>query len=225
MLGRLEFVPGARGRGAIEDLYGLRVLRVSTDPEGRLGGYRLSRAGAVLRRGRAVRILLPEEFSRWEMMKRFGLCPVDPTPFLHFCAPELAVEGLRRRDMDPGGATVALSGSRVDGAMARAAMRLCPRVRRLVIRAAGGEGLALRLWEEYGVPVLPPEEPAHLGLTFQPGGWGRGEDRLTLYGRKPNLCGGSVTLPTLRKEDRADISLLCALWEGGRLDAEGLKFT
>ena len=225
MLGRLEFLPGTRNQGAIEDLYGLKVLRVRTDPEGRLGGYRLNRAGAALRRGGAGRVLLPEGFSRWDMVKRFGLCPVDPAPFLHFCAPELAVEGLRRRDMDPAGATVALSGSRVDGAMARAAMRLCPRVRRLVIRGAGGAELALRLWEEYGIPVLPPEEPAHLGLNFQPGGYGTEEHSLTLYGPKPDLCGGGVSFPALKEGDRADLPLLCALWEGGRLDAEGLKFT
>ena len=225
MLGRLEFVSGSRPRGAVEDLYGLKVFHICTDPEGRLGGYRLNRAGAALRREGAGRILLPTGFARWDMMKRFGLRPVDPTPFLHACAPELAEEGLRRRDIDPAGATVALTGCRVDGAMARAAMRLCPRVRRLVIRAAGGEELALRLWEAYGIPVLPPEEPAHLGLNFQPGEYVTQEHSLTLYGSKPDLCGGRVSFPSLREEDREDLCLLCALWEGGRLDVGGLKFT
>ena len=225
MLGRLEFVSGERNRGGMEDLYGLRVLRMQTDPEGWLGERRLRRAGAALRRGGALRVLLPKSFCQWGILERFGLRGVDPTPFLHFCAPELAVQGLMRRDVDPAGATVALSGNRADGDMVRAAVRLCPRVRRLVIAAQGGERLALRLREEFGIPVLPPEQPAHVELNFHPG-TGRGDTRcLKLYGREPELDGGSITFSALKEGEKEDISLLCALWEGGKLDVEGLKFT
>ena len=225
MLGRLEFVSGERNRSGMEDLYGLSVLRMQTDPAGRLGKYRLSRAGATLRRSGVLRVLLPETFCQWEILTRFGLRSVDPTPFLHFCAPELAVQGLMRRDVDPIGATVAISGNRADGDMFRAAVRLCPRVRRLVIAVPGGERLALRLREEFGIPVLPPAQPAHLELNFHPGA-GRGDKRcLKLYGRRPELDGGSISFSALKEEEKGDISLLCALWEGGKLDVEGLKFT
>lgn len=225
MLGRLEFAPGSRSRGAVEDLYGMKVFHIQTDPAGRWGGYRLNRAGAALRRCGAGRVLLPKGFMGWDMLNRFGLRPVDPTPLLHACAPELAEERLRRRDIDPAGATVALAGNRADGAMARAAMGLCPRVRRLVIRAHGGEKLALHLWERYGIPILPPEEPAHLEVNLGPGGQTGQEPGLTLYGLNPDLGGGGISFPALNAEDREDIPLLCALWEGGRLDVGGLKFT
>jgi hypothetical protein len=225
MLGRLEFVRGEGNRSGIENLHGLNVLRVRADPEGRLGRYRLKRAGAALCRGGAVRVLLPREFTDWEILKRFGLRPVDPTPFLHFCAPKLAVEGLKRRDVDPMRATVAISGSRADSAMARVALQLCPRVRRLVIAAPGGVGLALRLRDEFGVPVLPPEEPAHMELNFHPNGSRGNIHCLNLYGRRPDLDGGGVSFPAFQREEQEDISLLCALWERGKLDTQGLKFT
>ena len=225
MLGRLEFVSGGRSRGEWRDLYGLRVLQVCTDPRGKLGNHRLARAGAALRRGGAGRVLLPAEFENWELLERFGLRGVDPTPFLHRCAPSLAVEGLRRWDVDPLRATVALSGSRADGAMARAAMELCPQVRRLVIAAPGGERLALRLRAEFGIPVLPAQEGAHMEVKFHPSKENRETPCLKLYGSDPDLAGGSVSFPALKEEEKGDISLLCALWEGGKLDMGGLKFT
>ena len=225
MLGRLEFVSGERNHGEIKNLYGLRVLQIRTDPGGRLGKLRLSRAGATLRRSGAGRVLLPGDFEAWEMLERFGLRSVDPTPFLHFCAPELAIGGLRRWDVDPERATVAFSGARADRAMLHAAVRLCPRVRRLVISAPGGERLAFYLRERFGIPVLPPEEQAHLEINFHPGGECARGHCMKLYGRTPDLDGGSVVFPLLKEEEKADISLLCALWEGGKLDVGGLKFT
>jgi hypothetical protein len=225
MLGRLEFVSGERNQSGMEKLYGLDVLRVQTDPEGLLGNYRLARAGAALRRGGAGRVLLPGTFHAWEMLARFGLRRVDPTPFLHFCAPKLALEGLRRRDMDPARSTVTLSGSRADSSMTRAAVRLCPRVRRLVISAPGGERLACQLREQFGIPVLPAEEPAHMEVNFHPGTECGNPHCMKLYGAAPDLAGGSVTFPALNGDEKGDIALLCALWEGGKLDAGGLKFT
>ena len=224
MLGCLEFVPGGRGRGTIEDLFGMSVLAVRTDPSGWLGERRLKRAGITLRRGGAVRTLVPEEFEKWDFLKRFGLRPVDPAPFLRAQAPVLALEGLRRRDFNPERATVAVSGIRVDGAMFRAAATLCPKVRRIVVSAPGGERLACRLREEFGMPVLPPEVPAQLELCFHPVDKTGAAARMELYGRDPELDGGKL-IHTGLGEQGNDLSLLCALWERGKLDMKGLKFT
>ena len=224
MLGRLEFAPGSRGRGTVEDLFGLSVFAVRTDPSGWLGTRRLERAGAALRRCGAVRVLLPNEFEAWDLLTRFGLRTVDPAPFLRAQAPTLALAGLRRRDLDPERATVAISGMRVDGDMFRTAAVLCPKVRRLVISARGGEHLARRLRDEFGMPVLPPGEPAQLELCFHPGGQTGTEARLELYGREANLDGGRLFHPGLGPQGDA-LPLLCALWERGKLDVQGLKFT
>lgn len=225
MLGRLEFVPGGRGRGEVADLYGLPVLRVQTDPEGYFGKHRLDRAGRFFFRNGTARVLLPREFENWALLERFSLRPVDPAPFLRAQAPELALEGLRRRDMDPERATVALAGNRTDGEMARAAARLCRKVRRLVITAPGGEILARRLREDFGIPILPPDQPAQMELCFHPGAQSGGAPVLELYGEQPELDGGRLTHPALKEGEQDDLPLLCALWERGRLDVQGLKFT
>lgn len=224
MLGCLEFVTGSRGRGTIEDLFGLSVLAVRTDPSGWLGERRLNRAGITLRRGGAVRTLVPEGFEKWDFLKRFGLRAVEPDPFLRAQAPGLALACLHRRDLDPTRATVALSGTRTDGEMFRTAAALCPKVRRLVVSAPGGDRLARQLRAEFGVPILPSGEPAQLELCFHPGGKSDSEIRLELYGREPKLAGGQLFYPGLGERGR-DLALLCALWERGKLDIQGLKFT
>lgn len=224
MLGRLEFTHGGRGRGETGELYGIPVLRVQIDPEGLFGRHHLNRAGRELRRRGVVRTLLPREFEAWSMLEKLGLRWVEPGPFLRAQAPRLAVTALRRRDIDPERATVSLSGARTDMEMLRAAMELCPRVRRLVIAAPDGQRLACRLREEFGMPVLPPEVPAQLDLRFHPGGNEGAVPRLELYGRTPDLDGLRVAAPTLAAGEQGDLSLLCALWEWGKLDVEGLKF-
>ena len=224
MLGRLEFVSGGQGRGEVSDLYGLPVLRVQTDPEGLLGKRRLDRAGRTLCRNGAVRVLLPRGFDRWALLKRFSLRAVDPAPFLRAQAVKLALGALERREVDPIRATVALSGTRTDSEMTRAAVELCGRVRRIVIAAPGGERLANRLREEFGVPVLPPGGEVQLELRFHPGTRAGASPGLELYGRDPALDGLHLVYERLGEEDREDICLLCALWERGKLEPGCLKF-
>lgn len=225
MLGRLEFIPGGRGKGEVTDLYGLPLLRVRADPEGLFGERRLRRAGAALRRGGAVRTLLPANFDRWDLLERLGLRGVEPAPFLRAQAPVLALEVLKRRDLDPGRATVALAGARTDAELCRAAAALCPKVRSLVIDAPGGQRLAGQLREAFGIPVLPAAQPAQLALYFHPGVQERAEPLVELYGRAPRLDGLRLAAPELAEEDREDLAVLCALWERGRLDVHRLKFT
>ena len=142
MLGQLVF-DGGRGGPRRALLYGLPVLRCHTDPEGFWGERRLKRAGRSLYSGGVVRALVPPGFDRWPLLLALGLRPMDPGPFLRAHAAPLTASLLERQGLAPDRATVALRGQRADGAMLRAALALCPRVRRLTISAPrGGERLA-----------------------------------------------------------------------------------
>ena len=228
MLGRLVF-DGGRGGPRRALLYGLPVLRCHTDPEGFWGERRLKRAGRSLCTGGAVRALVPAGFDRWPLLLALGLRPMDPGPFLRAHAAPLTASLLERQGLAPDRATVALRGQRADGAMLRAALALCPRVRRLTISAPrGGEELAAWLRREYGLPILPADAPAQAALLLQPGT--EPEDAnpcpaLTLFGPEPDLAGLRLSAPDLAPTDREDLPLLSALWEGGRLTAEQLKIT
>lgn len=228
MLGQLVF-DGGRGGPRRALLYGLPVLRCQADPEGFLGERRLKRAGRSLCAGGAVRALVPAGFDRWPLLLKLGLRPVDPGAFLRAQAAPLAASLLERQGLAPDRATVALRGRRADGEMLRAALALCPRVRRLTISAPqGGEELAAWLRREYGLPILPADAPAQAALLLQPGT--EPEDAnpcpaLTLFGPEPDLAGLRLSAPDLAPTDREDLPLLSALWEGGRLGPEQLKIT
>lgn len=228
MLGQLVF-DGGRGGPRRALLYGLPVLRCQADPEGFWGERRLKRAGRSLYSGGVVRALVPPGFDRWPLLLALGLRPVDPGAFLRAQAAPLAASLLERQGLAPDRATVALRGQRADGAMLRAALALCPRVRRLTISAPrGGERLAAWLRQEYGLPILPADAPAQAALLLQPGT--EPEDAnpcpaLTLFGPAPDLAGLRLAAPDLAQEDREALPLLSALWEGGRLGPEQLKIT
>lgn len=228
MLGQLVF-DGGRGGPQRALLYGLPVLRCQADPEGFWGERRLKRAGRSLCAGGAVRALVPAGFDRWPLLLKLGLRPVDPGAFLRAQAAPLAASLLERQGLAPDRATVALRGRRADGEMLRAALALCPRVRRLTISAPqGGEELAAWLRREYGLPILPADAPAQASLLLQSGT--EPEDAnpcpaLTLFGPEPDLAGLRLSAPDLAPTDREDLPLLSALWEGGRLGPEQLKIT
>ena len=225
MLGQLVF-DGGRGGPRRALLYGLPVLRCQADPEGFWGERRLKRAGRSLCAGGAVRALVPAGFDRWPLLLKLGLRPVDPGAFLRAQAAPLAASLLERQGLAPDRATVALRGRRADGEMLRAALALCPRVRRLTISAPqGGEELAAWLRREYGLPILPADAPAQAALLLQPGT--EPEDAnpcpaLTLFGPEPDLAGLRLSAPDLAPTDREDLPLLSALWEGGRFGPDQL---
>lgn len=226
MIGQLTLEERGSGKPRREELYGLPVLRAGADPEGWLGERRLRRAGRALHRGGIVRALAPEQFGRWEVLRACGLSPVDPVPFLRAQCTPLTLEALERRGLDPERAVVALRGLRADREMVRAAVELCPRVRRLVISAPrGGRELAAWLRREFGVPILPEEERAPVAVRFHPAGERAEETGLALYGPHPDLAGLTVQAPALAREDRAHLPLLAVLWEEGRLERGGLKIT
>lgn len=226
MVGQLVIAP--RGRGKTEEcrLYGLPVLRVEADWSGLWGERRLRGAGKRLRMGGVFRVLTPPDFDRWPLLERFGLRRVDPESFLRAQSAPLALTALERRGLAPDRAAVALRGLRADRDFLRTAEELCPKVRGLIIDAPrGGRELALRLRREYGVPILPPGETGQAALVFQAGCPRREEASLELFGPRPRLDGLTLTVPSLEERDRKDLSLLAALWEGGRLRPEDIKIT
>lgn len=226
MFGQLLFSPDGRGRTAMGRLYGLPVLRAEADPAGFWGDRRLKKAGRGLLRGGARRVLVPRGFQHWPLLGELGLVPVEAETLVRaHCAP-LALAALARRGLSPDRATVALRGTRAGWEMARAAEELCPRVRCLVVDApSGGEELARWLRREYGIPILPAEEGGHLALRFQPGPPPCEEEALELYGPAPDLAGLRLAAPALAEEDREDLPLLAALWEGGKLGRGDIKIT
>ena len=226
MLGQLVLAPKGKGKAAAGRLYGLPVLRAEADRSGFWGERRLNRAGRELRRGGVLRVLAPVGFDRWPALERFGLRPVDPEPLLRDQAAPLALEVLERLGLAPDRATVALRGPRADRDMARAAAELCPQVRGLVVDAPrGGQELAQWLRWEFGVAILPPGEVGHAALEFQRGRPRREGAVLELYGAQPSLAGLALSAAGLAEEDREDLRLLAALWEGGKLGRKDIKIT
>lgn len=226
MIGQLVFAPKGRGRAVPGRLYGLPVLRVEVDRSGLWGERRLRRGGRELRRRGVLRVLAPWDLGQLSPLERFGLRPVDPEPFVRAQAAPLALEVLDRQGLAPHQATVALRGLRADWEMARTAARLCPEVRNIVIDAPrGGEELARWLRSEFGMPVLPPDERGQAALAFQEGTSIQEEGTLELYGARPRLAGLTLSVPELEEEDRENLPLLAALWEGGRLAPEDIKIT
>ena len=231
MVGQLIITPLGRGTAEEGRLYGLPVLRGAVDPSGFWGERRLTRAGRSLRRGGALRVLVPRDFARWPLLERLGLRPVETEGFVRAQSAPLALAALERRGVAPDRATVALRGRRADRDMARTAAELCQRVRRLVVDApAGGEELAVWLRREFGLPILPPGEEGAVRaagglLGYQEGCPRREEGALELYGPRPGLAGLTLSAPGLSVEDREDLPLLAALWEGGRLDPGAVKIT
>ena len=226
MLGQLVLASGGRGRPEPERLYGLNVLRGTVDPDGLFGEGRLRRAVRGLRRSGVLRVLTAPGFDRWPLLAAFGLRSVEPEGFVRGQSVPLTLAALERQGLAPDRATVALRGLRADRDMARAAVELCPRVRRLVIDAPrGGAELAEWLRREFGVPVLPEGERGALALSFRAGRPAPEETALGLYGPRPALAGLTLSAPKLAEGDREDLPLLAALWEGGRLAPKDIKIT
>lgn len=226
MIGQLVIASRGRGRAEPGRLYGLNVLRAETGLEGFWGERRLRRAGRSLRLGGALRVLVPKGFSQWSPLERLGLRRVDPEAFIRAQSVPLTLELLERRGLAPDRATVALRGVRADREMARAAEQLCSRVRNLVVDAPrGGEELAQWLRREFGMPVLPPGETGQVAVCFQLGSTPREEAALELFGPEPQLAGLTLSAPGLAEEDREDLPLLSALWEGGKLGRKDIKIT
>ena len=216
-----------RGRGRSERvrLGPLEVMRWTVYvPEGlseRRLERRLRRAERELAQAHAGRVVLRDGFPYRDRLRQ--LRPVDPLPFWRETADLLALAALDADGVPYSRGTVALSAPRLCIELERAAERLCPLVRGLLIDAPGGEDYARYLQAKYGLPVTPPAAGAEVTAAFGPGGgrWGR---CLELYGQV-RLGGLTVAAEGLELPEDCRDQVLALLWERGALSREALMIT
>ena len=205
---------GREERLALEPLAVLR--RTVYAPEG-LAPWRLARrlrkAERALVRAGVTQVVLGRDFPYGDRLTT--LRPVDTLPLRRAFADVLALGALKAEGVSPRLGRVALSAPRLCPELERAAQRLCPLVRGLVIDAPGGADYARYLHAEYGLPVSPPASGAQVTVCFAAGGgrWGR---VVELY------PGGSLGGLALRAEGVAlpegcEEQVLALLWERGAL--------
>ncbi len=220
-----------KGRSPIlesERVLGMTFLRATIplphDRKERVVRRRLDKAARLLLKAGVRRVLVQEDFSRWEVLREWGMMGVDPSGLCQTLASPLAVAALKRRGIPLESAIVALRGSRVSRPLFQAALELAPQVRALMIAApVEGKELGAHLRREYGVPILEEGagRPPDLSVNFSDLPEGMGET-LKLYA-PINLSDVRILL----KEgtwpmDFEPLSLAAALWEGGALEKGGL---
>ncbi len=224
MVGQLVLVR-ERGRFRLEEgrLGPLEVLRATVfEPEG-LASWRLrrrlSRGERALVRAGVGRVVLGGGFPYADRLAM--LDTVDTLPLRRGCADVLALGALAEAGISPRRGRVALSAPRLCPELERAAERLCPQVRGLLIDTPGGEEYARYLQAKFGLPVTPPVAGADVTAAFGPGGgrWGRSVE---LYegGTLNGLALGAEGLDL--PEDCAE-QVLALLWERGEVRREELS--
>ena len=179
---------------------------------------RLHRAERELAADHVGRVVLRAGFPYGDRLRR--LRPVDPLPFWRETADLLALGALDAEGVPYNRGRVALSAPRLCAELERAAERLCPLVRGLLIDAPGGEDYARYLQAKFGLPVTPPAAGADTTVAFGPEGgrWGRS---LELYGQA-DLGGLTVTAEGLELPEDCRDQVLALLWEQGKVKRDHL---
>ena len=136
-------------------------------------------------------------------------------------APEgLALGALAAEGVSPRRGRVALSAPRLCPELERAAERLCPQVRGLLIDAPGGGEYARYLQARFGLPVTPPAAGADVTAAFGPEGgrWGRSVE---LY-EGGTLNGLVLAAEGIELPPDCAAQVLALLWERGEVGREEL---
>ena len=211
-----------RGRPERVRLGALEAVRWTVyAPEG-LSERRLERRLRQAERGLCAanvgRVVLRDGFPYGDRLRR--LRPVDPLPLWRETADLLALGALDAEGIPYNRGRVALSAPRMCAELERAAQRLCPLVRGLLIDAPGGEDYARYLQVKFGLPVTPLAAGAEVTAAFGPGGgrWGR---TLELHGQV-ELSGLTVTAEGLELTEDCRDQVLALLWELGKVTREQL---
>ncbi len=225
MLGAMERRQG-RGRAELRtvELAGMKLAWVTLpEPEGaspRQRERQERRGWRLLRRAGVSQVVLPGD---WDGEVPAGFARVETLPFYRAQADLLALGALARQGIPPERACVGLSAPRLSSELQRAALLLCPRVRRLAIDVPGG-GAEYAQWlhRRYGLPVEPAGH-ADAAVHFGPcPAWARsgdvclGEETFRLGGLR--LCTPGLALP----EGYAE-GLRAALWQRGLLRRDDLR--
>ena len=223
MVGRLVLA-GKKGRVRLEEemLGPLPALRAAVWlPEGPAdwwGRRRLRRAERALVRAGVRRVVLGESVPYGNRLT--ALRPVDVLPLRRGCADALALGALAAGGIPPNRGRAALSAPRLCPELERAAERLCPQVRGLLIDAPGGEDYARYLQAKCGLPVTPRPAGAHATVAFGPDGgrWGR---RVELY-EGGGLGGLALTAQGVELPLGCADQVLALLWERGEVGRDTL---
>lgn len=180
---------------------------------------RTRRAVRALRRAGVCRVIWPEGCPWSAREAGFATIPVEG--LYQAQADRLALGALERLGIPEGEGRVALVGQRLSVPLQRAAQRLCPRVRGLLLQVGEeGENYARWLHGQFGLPVCPAAAGADVTVAFAPGGprWGRS---LEVYGAC-RLDGLRLTAPALGLPEDIEGELLAVLWERGAVRGEDL---
>lgn len=228
MLGQIVFSARDGGWPRLErkEVCGLPVLQVVVEPDGVLGRIRLRRAAKLLSGAGVRRVLVPEGFDCWDPMRRRGLVPVDPLPFLQAHADALAVTALRKAGRIPERERVAVRALKAHRGVVLTAEALCMQVREVCISVnQGGEAMERILRWEYGMAARPDGEDVAAAVRFAPETMEAGGAVLDLFRPSMNTAGVQIALPGAKMGEMEPFPLLAALWEGGKVRKMDLEFT
>lgn len=228
MLGQIVFSARDGGWPRLErrEVCGLPVVQVAVEPDGVLGRARLRRAGKLLAGAGVRRVLVPEGFDRWELLRRRGLVPVDPVPFLQAHADALAVAALRKNGRVPERERVAVRAVKAHRGVILTAEALCQQVREVCISVdQGGEALERSLRWEYGMAARPDGGDVAAAVRFAPETLEAGGAVLDLFQPAMDTAGVQIALPGAKMGEMEHFPLLAALWEGGKVRKRDLEFT
>lgn len=212
MLGRICWTENRRMYLRKEQILGMACLTLGLPSRKNGLERKLGKGCRLLLKGRVTRVLTPPDFPGWNILLRYGLRPVDTAALRCALAPAWVRVSLQATGVRPEQATVVLLGERESPAMVCTARILCSLVRHLVVDVPKGQGLAGRLRQEFGLPILPTGSVgADMILRFDSGPVLEGA-RLTMKG---------ASLPA----DCEDLPLLSALWECGKVKTEEITLT
>lgn len=218
MLGVLWRGDGGRVRLERTVLGDLRVIRALV-PAGGRQDRRMARAVRLLARAGVRRVLENQNFDAGEILGRYGLRYVDAGSLYRHMAPELTLARLAQLGMEPGNTVVVLRGQQVSGELARAAERLCPKVRGVLIQAGPGSGrLQQRLYARYGMVVDGLWQGNVMVVRFD-GPEGGEELSLPPAAGELRLEAEDLTVPP----ELDEVGYLCALWQAGGIKEGQLR--
>jgi len=130
------------------------ILRGPKTPEAVLR-RRVTAAAKRLHKLGVTRVVLPEDFSFREQVKKWILQEVDSLPLRQALAADWVRWSLEKRGLSPVGARVAVCGDTLTGEMVRTVTELSLRHRYVLLDIPhGGEELCRQLRREYGVSLL-----------------------------------------------------------------------
>lgn len=218
MLGVLWRCDGGSVRLERTVLGGLRVIRALV-PAGGRQARRVARAARLLAKAGVRRVLENRDFDAGETLGRCGLRYVDAGILYRHMAPELTLARLAQLGMEPGSTVVVLRGRQVSGELARAAERLCPKVRGVLIQAGPGSArLQQRLYARYGMAVDGLWRGNVMAVRFD-GPDGDEALRLQPLAEGLRLEAGDLIVPP----ELDEASYLCALWLAGGIKEDQLR--